>query len=81
MDPGYPKVISENWKGVPDFIDAAFSSQLDQKTYFIKGNKIYMFDDEWVEFLRFFFVFFFVVFYNVGKIRCQPYKTISDSVK
>ncbi|XP_066921738.1 interstitial collagenase-like [Clytia hemisphaerica] len=48
MDPGYPKVISENWKGVPDFIDAAFSSNLDQKTYFIKNDKIYMFDDAYI---------------------------------
>lgn len=25
MDPGFPKLISDSWNGVPDDLDAAFS--------------------------------------------------------
>ncbi|KAJ8942861.1 hypothetical protein NQ314_009924 [Rhamnusium bicolor] len=36
--PGYPKLISENWPGLPGNIDAAFTYK-NGKTYFFKGSK------------------------------------------
>lgn len=36
--PGYPKLISDNWPGLPANIDAAFTYK-NGKTYFFKGSK------------------------------------------
>ncbi|XP_070571970.1 matrix metalloproteinase-14-like isoform X1 [Ptychodera flava] len=43
VDPGYPKLISENWVGIPNDIDAAFE-WTDGFTYFFKGDKYWQFD-------------------------------------
>lgn len=42
---GYPKPISLHWKGIPNDIDAAFSSLHSNQTYFFKRDKYYRFDD------------------------------------
>jgi hypothetical protein len=42
---GYPKKISEVWKGVPDSIDAAISSQKRNQAYFFKEKLFYRFND------------------------------------
>lgn len=36
--PGYPKLIADNWPGLPGNIDAAFTYK-NGKTYFFKGSK------------------------------------------
>ena len=45
VDKGYPKKISENWKLVPDNIDAVVRWTKDGKTYFFKENLYYKFND------------------------------------
>ena len=40
----YEYDISEGWPGVPDNIDAAFTHN-DRKTYFFKGDNVYLFDN------------------------------------
>ena len=42
---GYPKRIKDGWKDLPKRIDAAFSSNKQKKTFFVSGNKFYLFDD------------------------------------
>ena len=44
LDPGYPKSLSNVWRGLPDRIDAAFQ-WYDGKTYFIRDSKYFSFDD------------------------------------
>lgn len=36
VDEDYPKLIAENWPGLPSNIDAAFTLSLNNKTYFFK---------------------------------------------
>lgn len=36
---GYPRRISQDWRGLPDNIDAAFTWESTRATYFIKGSK------------------------------------------
>jgi matrix metalloproteinase-14 (membrane-inserted) len=36
--PGYPKLISKGFAGIPDNIDAVFTWSGNSKTYFIKGK-------------------------------------------
>ncbi|XP_023337348.1 stromelysin-3 isoform X2 [Eurytemora carolleeae] len=44
--PGYPRLVSQDWTGLPDNIDAAFTWE-NGKTYFFKGSKYwrYSFDE------------------------------------
>ena len=42
------KLISDAWIGVPDNIDAAFTSK-NNRTYFFKGTGYYLFDDKMFE--------------------------------
>lgn len=44
FDNGYPKRISDGWRGLPRQVDAAFSSK--DQTFFISGNNYYVYDDE-----------------------------------
>ncbi|KAG7166173.1 Stromelysin-1-like [Homarus americanus] len=41
--PGYPKLISEGWQGLPSNLDAAFT-WTNGKTYFFKGSEYWRFD-------------------------------------
>lgn len=43
LDPSYPKLINEYWKGVPSDLDTVFYSPNGQ-TYFFKGNNYYRFN-------------------------------------
>ena len=45
VDNGYPKKISENWKLVPDNIDAVVRWTKNGRTYFFKENLYYKFND------------------------------------
>ena len=40
--PGYPRLISETWPGLPGDINAAFTYQ-DGRTYFFKGSQFWRF--------------------------------------
>ena len=42
--PGYPRLISDNWPGLPGHIDAAFTYR-NGKTYFFKGSQYWRFVD------------------------------------
>ena len=44
VDKGYPKLISEEFKGIPDDIDAAFTWKRNRKIYFFKGSQYWRFD-------------------------------------
>jgi len=44
IDPGYPRPISDFWKGIPSSIDGVFR-YANGFTYFFKGNKYYRFND------------------------------------
>ena len=46
VDIGYPKRISEEFKGIPDRIDAAFTWRKNNNIYFFKGSKYWRFDYE-----------------------------------
>jgi hypothetical protein len=48
VDSGYPKVISEQFKGVPSTVDAVFSRD-NGKMYFIKGNQYYRVTDKYLD--------------------------------
>jgi len=40
---GYPRKISQDWRGLPSNIDAAFTWESTKATYFIKGSKYWKF--------------------------------------
>ena len=42
---GYPKQVTDVWKGIPVSFDAALSSRKRNQTYFFKDNLFYRFDD------------------------------------
>ena len=44
LDPGYPKSLSNVWRGLPERIDAAFQWP-DGNTYFTRDSKYFSFDD------------------------------------
>ncbi|XP_043191576.1 matrix metalloproteinase-24-like [Amphibalanus amphitrite] len=46
VDTGYPKRISEEFNGIPNKIDAAFTWRKNHKIYFFKGSQYWMFDYE-----------------------------------
>ena len=41
FDAGYPKQVSRGWRGLPDKIDAAYSSAEHSSTFFISGDLLY----------------------------------------
>ncbi|XP_077995389.1 matrix metalloproteinase-14-like [Glandiceps talaboti] len=43
VDPGYPKLISEHWTGIPNNLNAAFEWK-DGYTYFFKGDDYWQFN-------------------------------------
>ncbi|XP_072047538.1 matrix metalloproteinase-24-like isoform X2 [Amphiura filiformis] len=47
VDPGYPKLIKKNWKGVPVNVSAAFrfNNGTTWDTYFLKNRKYWRFDE------------------------------------
>ena len=45
IEPGYPKLISKTWPGLPNNIDAAFTYK-NGKTYFFKGSKYWKYADK-----------------------------------
>jgi len=53
MSAGYPKLIKSRWRSLPSSgIDAAYSSDDADKTFFIKNNMFYLFDDSKVRVQR-----------------------------
>ena len=46
VDDGYPKQISEEFKGIPNDIDAAFTWKRNRKMYFFKGSQYWRFNYE-----------------------------------
>lgn len=44
LAPGYPKLISGHWKGLPADVDAAFTYR-DGRTYFLKGSFAWAFEE------------------------------------
>ncbi|XP_043228035.1 stromelysin-3-like [Amphibalanus amphitrite] len=46
VDEGYPKLISEEFQGIPNDIDAAFTWKRNKKIYFFKGDQYWRFDYE-----------------------------------
>ena len=40
---GYPRRIVDDWKGLPNYIDAAFTWQGTKSTYFFKGGNYWKF--------------------------------------
>ena len=46
VDDGYPKLISEEFKGIPANIDATFTWKRNNKIYFFKGTEYWRFDYE-----------------------------------
>lgn len=46
MDGGYPRRISDGWRGVPGNVDAGFSHKAYGITYFIKNNQVYKINDK-----------------------------------
>ena len=45
VEQGYPRKISNDWSGLPNNIDAAFTWTHNKKTYFFKGNQYWKFDN------------------------------------
>ncbi|CAL8349833.1 unnamed protein product [Merluccius merluccius] len=45
MDPGFPKLIADAWNGIPDGMDAAFSLNNIDYSYFFKGAHYFKLDD------------------------------------
>ena len=45
-DPGYPKLISKGFAGIPDNVDAVFVWSGNDKIYFFKGSKYWKFEPE-----------------------------------
>uniref|UniRef100_A0A7N5ZYG4 72 kDa type IV collagenase n=1 Tax=Anabas testudineus TaxID=64144 RepID=A0A7N5ZYG4_ANATE len=45
MDPGFPKLIADSWNGIPDGMDAAFSLNGIDYSYFFKGNHYFKLED------------------------------------
>uniref|UniRef100_A0A8C6PP29 72 kDa type IV collagenase n=1 Tax=Nothobranchius furzeri TaxID=105023 RepID=A0A8C6PP29_NOTFU len=52
MDPGFPKPIAESWNGVPDGIDAAFSLNGIDYSYFFKGNHYFKLEDSSLKIIK-----------------------------
>lgn len=46
VEDGYPRKISDDWPGLPNNIDAAFTWTDNQKTYFFKGSNYWKFDNK-----------------------------------
>ena len=46
MDAGYPKLISEEFEGIPSRIDAALTWERNRNLYFFKGTQYWRFDYE-----------------------------------
>ena len=44
LDPGYPKLMSEGFRGIPSNVDAAFRWTGNGKIYFFKGDRYWRFD-------------------------------------
>uniref|UniRef100_G3PWN0 72 kDa type IV collagenase n=1 Tax=Gasterosteus aculeatus aculeatus TaxID=481459 RepID=G3PWN0_GASAC len=45
MDPGFPKLIADSWNGIPDGIDASFSLNGIDYSYFFKDNHYFKLED------------------------------------
>uniref|UniRef100_A0A4W4HBK7 72 kDa type IV collagenase n=1 Tax=Electrophorus electricus TaxID=8005 RepID=A0A4W4HBK7_ELEEL len=45
MDPGFPKLISDYWNGIPDDLDAAFSMNGNGHSYFFKDSHYLKMDE------------------------------------
>ena len=45
-DPGYPKLISKGFVGIPNKVDAVFVWSGNEKIYFFKGSKYWKFDPD-----------------------------------
>lgn len=44
IDKGYPKNITQKWKGIPNSFDESFLWGANWQTYFFKGSNYYMYD-------------------------------------
>lgn len=45
VEPGYPKKISEVWRGLPNNIDGGYYSLVFNQTYFFKGTEYWVMDN------------------------------------
>ena len=44
--PGYPKLISDDWPGLPSYLDAAITMSSSGNTFFFKGDQYWKFDNQ-----------------------------------